>query len=81
VIGLIVITKLDRTSSAWWKSNTTNNYGDITIRNTETSIGPRPMKVSPMPTEKAFLKNSNFHQFSNRLIEVSLADESVQFFL
>jgi hypothetical protein len=30
VIGLIVTTELDRTSSARWKSNTTNNYGDMT---------------------------------------------------
>jgi hypothetical protein len=22
--------ELDRTSSAWWKSNTTNDYGDMT---------------------------------------------------
>jgi hypothetical protein len=30
VIGLTVITKLSRTSSAWWKSNTMNDYEDMT---------------------------------------------------
>jgi hypothetical protein len=30
VIGLITTTELDRTSMALWKSNTTNDYGDMT---------------------------------------------------
>jgi hypothetical protein len=30
VIGLTVIIELDRNSSAWWKSNTMNDYGDMT---------------------------------------------------
>jgi hypothetical protein len=29
VMGLTVITELGRMSSAWWKSNTTNDYGDM----------------------------------------------------
>jgi hypothetical protein len=30
VIGLSIITELNTTNSAWWKSNTTNDYKDMT---------------------------------------------------
>jgi hypothetical protein len=37
VIGLIIIIELVRTSLAWWKSNTTNDYGDMTRSSLHTS--------------------------------------------
>jgi hypothetical protein len=30
VIGLTIITELNRTRLAWWKSNAMNDYGDMT---------------------------------------------------
>jgi hypothetical protein len=36
VIGLTVITELSRTSSAWWKSNAMNDYGDMTCSSLHT---------------------------------------------
>jgi hypothetical protein len=36
VIGLIVITEVERTSSTWWKSNTTNDYRDMTCSSLHT---------------------------------------------
>jgi hypothetical protein len=38
LIGLIVVTKLGRTSSTWWRSNTTNNYGDMTRSSLHTPV-------------------------------------------
>jgi hypothetical protein len=38
VIGLIVITELGKTSSTWWKSNTMNNYGDMTCSSLHTRL-------------------------------------------
>jgi hypothetical protein len=36
VIGLTIITKLNRTSLAWWKSNTMNDFRDITCSSLHT---------------------------------------------
>jgi hypothetical protein len=38
VISLTVITERGRTSSTWWKSNTTNDYGDMTCSSLHTRL-------------------------------------------
>jgi hypothetical protein len=48
VIGLIIITGLNRTNSARWKSNTMNNYGDMT----RSSLHTEQVYYLPYPCKK-----------------------------